>query len=86
MLPYSPFMIHLHLQNRLISYCHCSTYYNTLLYVCEGEGYCELVVNFADFLFIVHVTLLHSRNERERRSDSVKHLSLNHDQAHTLVV
>ena len=72
MLPYSPFMIHLHLQNRLISYCHCSTYYNTLLYVCEREGYCELVVNFADFadfadfLFIVHVSLLHSRNERER--------------------
>ena len=51
---YSPFMIYLHLQNRLISNSHWSTYYNTLLYVCEGVGYCELLVNFADFLFILH--------------------------------
>ena len=34
---YSLFMIYLHLQNRLISNSHCSTYYNKLLYVCEGE-------------------------------------------------
>ena len=34
------------------------TYYNTLLYVCGGEGYCELLVYFADFLFIVHAILL----------------------------
>ena len=33
---YSPFMIYLHLQNRLISNSHCSTYYNTLLYVWES--------------------------------------------------
>ena len=54
----SPFMIYLHLQNRLISNRHCSTYYNKLLNVCGGEGYCELLVNFADFLFIVHAILL----------------------------
>ena len=53
---YSSFMIYLHLQNRLIS--HCSTYYNKLLYACGGEGYCELLVNFADLLFIVHAILL----------------------------
>ena len=23
---------------------HCSTYYNKLLYVCGGEGYCELLL------------------------------------------
>ena len=39
---YSPFMIHL--QNRLISNSHCSTYYDKLLFVCGGEGYCELLV------------------------------------------
>ena len=22
---------------------YCSTYYNKLLYVCGGEGYCELI-------------------------------------------
>ena len=37
---------------------HCSTEYNKLLYVCGGEGYCELLDNFADFLFIVHAILL----------------------------
>ena len=52
---YSPFMIYLHLQNRLNS--HYSTYYNKLFYVCGGEGYCELLVNFSDFLFIIHVIL-----------------------------
>ena len=81
-------MIYLHLQNRLISNTHSSTYYNKLLYVCGGEGYCELLVNFADFLFIVHAILeyIQSRNDRERHPDSVKHLSLNHNQAHQLVV
>ena len=53
---YSPFMIYL--QNRLINNSHCSTYLNKLLYVCVGEGYCELLVNFAIFLFIVHAILL----------------------------
>ena len=43
------------LQNRLISNSHCST---KLFYVCGGEGYCEFLVHFADFLFIVHVILL----------------------------
>ena len=28
--------------------------FHDLLYVCGGEGYCELLVNFADLLFIVH--------------------------------
>ena len=56
---YSHFMMYLHLQNRLLSNSHCSTYYNKLLYVCGGDGgYCELLVNFADFLFIVHAILL----------------------------
>ena len=63
---------------------------NNHVYVCGGEGYCELLVNFVDFLFIVHAILLfrvqyiYSRNEK--RPDSGKHLSLNHDQAHKLVV
>ena len=48
-------MIYLHLQNLLISNSHGSTYDKTLLYVSVGGGYCELLVNFADFLFIVHV-------------------------------
>ena len=47
-----------YLQYRLISNRHCSTEYNTLLYVCGGEVYCELIDNFADFLFIVHAILL----------------------------
>ena len=47
----SPFVIYLHLQNRLINKIHCSTYYNQLLYVCGGEKYCEWLVNLADFLF-----------------------------------
>ena len=34
---------------------HCSTYYNKLLYL-WGRGI--LLVNFADFLFIVHAILL----------------------------
>ena len=72
-------MIYLHLQNQLISNSHFSTYYNKLLYVCGGEGYCELLVNFAG-------TSIAGMRERERRPDSVKHLSLNHDQAHKLVV
>ena len=42
----------------LISNSHCLTYYNKLLCVCEGQGYCELLVNFADFVFIVHAILL----------------------------
>ena len=56
--------------------------------VCGGGGYCELLVNFTDLLFIVHVIFryIHSRNERERHPDSVKHLKLNHDPAHKLVV
>ena len=29
-----------------------------LLYVCGGEGYCELLANLADFLFIVHAIFL----------------------------
>ena len=33
---YIPVMIYLHLQNRLKSNNHCSTYYNKLLYVCVG--------------------------------------------------
>ena len=37
-------MIYLHLQNRLISNSHCLTYCNKLLYVCEGEEYCELLL------------------------------------------
>ena len=53
---YSPFMSYL--QNRLICNRHCSTEYNKLLYVCGGERYCELLVNFADFFFIVYVILL----------------------------
>ena len=48
----------IYLQNRLMSYRHCSTEYNKLLYVCGGEGYCELLVNFADLLFIVYAILL----------------------------
>ena len=32
------------------------------------------------------VMYMHSRTEREMRPDSVKHLSLNRDQAHKLVV
>ena len=51
---YSPFMIYLHSQNPLICNSHCSTYYNKLLYVCGGEGYCKLLVNLADLLFLVH--------------------------------
>ena len=51
-------MIYLHLQNQLICNRHCSAKYNKLLYVCGGEGYCELLVNFTDFLFIVDVILL----------------------------
>ena len=47
-----------YLQNQLLSNSHCSTYYNKLLYACVGEGYCELHVNFADFIFIVHAILL----------------------------
>ena len=58
--------------------------------MCVGERDIVFLVNFADFLFIVHAILLsryiHNRNERERRPDSVKHLSLNHDQAYKLVV
>ena len=54
---YSPFMIYLHLENRLISNTHCSTYYNKLLYVCGG-GYCEFLFNLVDLLFIVHAILL----------------------------
>ena len=38
----------------MISNSYWSTYYNKLLYVCGGEGYCKLLVNVADFLFIVH--------------------------------
>ena len=53
---YSPIMIYL--QNRLINNSHCSNKYNKLLYMCGGGGYCELLVNFADFLFIVHAILL----------------------------
>ena len=30
--------------DRLISNSHCSTYYIKLLYVCRGEGYCELLL------------------------------------------
>ena len=74
-------------QNRLVSNSHCSTYYNKLLYV-WGEGYFELLVNFADFLFIVHaifsIPSTSIARMRERRPDSVKYLSLNHD--HQLVV
>ena len=47
----------IYLQNRLIN-SHCSTEYIKLLYVCGGEGYCELLVNPADLLFIVHAILL----------------------------
>ena len=47
-----------YLQNQLLSNSHSSTYYKKLLYVCVGDGYCELLVNFADFLFIVHAILL----------------------------
>ena len=47
---YTSFMIYL--QNRLICNRHCSTEYNKLLYVCGVEGYCELLANFADFIFI----------------------------------
>ena len=47
---YLPFMIYLHLLNRLI----CKHTLVNLLYVCGGDGYCELLVNFADYLFIVH--------------------------------
>ena len=59
------------LQNQLISNSHCLTYYNKLLYMCGGEGYCVLLVNFADLLFIVRMQFcyfmyIHSRNERER--------------------
>ena len=53
---YTPFMIYL--QNQLICNRHCSTEYNKLLYMCGGDGYCELPVNFEDFLFIVHAILL----------------------------
>ena len=79
---YSPFMIYLHLQNQLMSNSH-------KYYMCEGEGYCELLINFADCLCIAHVFwYIHSRNEREkeRRADSVNPLSINHNQAHKLVV
>ena len=55
---YSPFIIYLHVQNQLISNSHCSTYYNKLLYVFGEEGYCELLVNSEDFLFIAHAILL----------------------------
>ena len=51
---YSPFMNYL--QNQLISNSHCSNHYP--VYACVGDGYCELLVNFIDFLFIVHVILL----------------------------
>ena len=50
---YVPFMIYLQLHNQLISNIHWSTYY-----VYGVEGYCELLVNFTDFLFIVHAILL----------------------------
>ena len=75
---YSPFMIYLHLENLLISNSHGSTYYNKLLYVCGGEWYCVLLVNFEDFWFIVHAILLfqvHPKQEweREGRLDSEKH-------------
>ena len=53
---YTSFVIYL--QNRMICNRHCSPEYNKLLYVCGGEGYCELLVNFTDFLFIVHAILL----------------------------
>ena len=53
---YTPFIIYL--KNQLISNRHCSTEYNKLVYVCGREGYCELLVNFADLLFIVHAILL----------------------------
>ena len=42
---YSPFMNYL--QNKLLSNSHCSTYYNTLLYACVGEGYCELILQIS---------------------------------------
>ena len=56
-------------QNIHISWCmiftesidkqnHCSAYYNKLLYVCGGEGYCGLLGKFTDFLFIIHAILL----------------------------
>ena len=71
--------MYLYLQNRLIS--------NKLLYVCGGEGYCEL-------LLIVQISYLCNfaipgtsiAGTRERRPDSGKHLILNHDQAHKLVI
>ena len=74
----------IYLQNQLISNRHCPTEYNKLLYVYGGggDGYCELLVNFVDFLFIVPGTcnfVIPGIRERERRPDSVKHLSLNHD-------
>ena len=56
---YSPFMIYLHLQNRWISNNHCSTYYNKLLYVCWGDVYCELRVNFCRFLIYSTILLFH---------------------------
>ena len=61
---FTPFMMYL--QNQLICDRHCSTEYNKLLYVCVGEGYCELLVNFADFLFIVHAILLFQESEASR--------------------
>ena len=81
----------IYLQNRLISDRHCSTEYKKLLYVCGREGYCELLVNFADFLLIYStcnfaIPGTSIAGMRERHPDSVKHLSLNHDQAHKLVV
>ena len=45
------------LNNKILTFHHLFTFtesfYNTLLYVCGGEGYCELLANYADFLFIV---------------------------------
>ena len=61
---YTPFMIYL--QIWLICNRHCSTQYNKLLCVGVGEGYCELIVNFVDFLFIVHAILLFQESEAFR--------------------
>ena len=59
----------------MISNSHCSTYYNKLLYVCGAEEYCELLVNLADFLFIVlAIPGTSIAGMRERRTDSEKHL------------
>ena len=48
----------LFLENRFLCNRHCSTEYNKLVYVCGEEGYCELLLNFMGFLFIVHAILL----------------------------